>query len=97
MTDEKLLCEVRERAKGMHIFNTRWLVLELANRYEKAQAEIERLEHILDKRCDMCPAVMTAIKEFAEQVEKALLNKKLLCREDIPVIINNILKETTER
>lgn len=29
--------------------------------------EIERLEKNLDKRCDTCPAVTTAIKEFAER------------------------------
>ena len=35
MKDEKLLYEVRERAKGMG-FSARWLMLELASRYEMA-------------------------------------------------------------
>ena len=41
--------------------------LDLINRQK---AEIERLEKILDKRCDVCPAVTTAIKEFADKLKE---------------------------
>lgn len=34
------------------------------------KAEIERLEKILDKRCDMCPAIHTVIKEFADRLRE---------------------------
>lgn len=96
MSDENLLREVRTRAIGMG-FSARWLILELANRYEKAlEPEMLRIfpargsgkGWVLFKRAeDMI------IKEFAKQVEEALLNKKLLCRDDIPVIIKALVKE----
>lgn len=35
------------------------------------EAEIERLNGILDKRCDVCPAVNTAIKEFWDKLKSA--------------------------
>ena len=81
MSDEDLLREVRTRAIGMG-FSARWLILELANRYEKAmEPEMLRIfpargsgkGYILFKEAeDMI------IEDFAEQVEEALLNKKLL-------------------
>jgi hypothetical protein len=37
---------------------------------KRQQAEIERLERILDKSCDVCPSVTTAIKKFAEKFKK---------------------------
>lgn len=49
--------------------------------------EVERLEGILDKRCDVCPAVITAIKEFALKVKKAFPS--------IAHWIDNLLKEMT--
>ena len=34
------------------------------------RAEVERLEKILDERCDVCPAVTSAIKDFAEKLKE---------------------------
>ena len=100
MTDAELLLKVKVMAIGMS-FNNRHLVLELVNRYKTAKAEIERLQkfefapkgYSLKRSLEIPDIKAEAIKEFAEQVEEALLNKKLLTRDDIPVIIKNLVKE----
>lgn len=33
------------------------------------KAEIKRLEGILNRRCDVCPVVTTAVNEFAEMLK----------------------------
>ena len=48
----------------------------------RQKAEIERLEQILDKRCDVCPAVTSAIKEYSKYlVDKSI--KGFLRADDI--------------
>ena len=44
-----------------HLERKKEIITELDN-------EVERLQRILGKRCDDCPAVRTAINEFAEKV-----------------------------
>lgn len=71
MTDEKLLQEVRARAMGMG-FNARWLILELANRYEMAQVEIKRLKEAYlayEETTGIKKAKVEAIKEFADRLK----------------------------
>ena len=68
--------------------------LDLINRQ---RAEIERLEKILDKRCDVCPAVSTAIKKFAEKLKAKATStfweeRKYVDAEDI----DDVLAELTE-
>lgn len=46
-------------------------------------AEIERLEKILDKRCDVCPAVTTARKEFAKKLKRICEKDGFVDRYDI--------------
>lgn len=69
-------------------------VLDLINRRD---AEIERLEGILGKRCEKCPAAPTAYKEFAERLWinacKTLDTDTLYWLREIR---NQTLKELTE-
>lgn len=54
----------------------------LRDEISELRAEIERLEQILDKRCDVCPAVTSAIKEYSKYlVDKSI--KGFLRADDI--------------
>lgn len=71
MTDEELLCGVRERAKGME-FSARFCVLELARRYETARLDIEMLKEsyiAYEETTGLKQAKADAIKEFAERLK----------------------------
>lgn len=62
--------------------------------YDNAQAEIERLEGILGKRCDVCPAVTTARKELAEKLyEKIEQNAKFGFAYVTKKEIENVVRE----
>ena len=79
----------------------------LRDEIEEQQAEIERLREILDKRCDVCPAVITAIKEFAERLKDTICDKVNQSLDnpngydyypiDVYKDIDNLVKETTEQ
>lgn len=50
--------------------NKRVLTESVLDFIKRQKAEIERLQKILDKRCDVCPAVTTAINELAEKLKE---------------------------
>ena len=72
MKDEQLLYEVHEKAKGME-FSARWLVLELAQRYEQAMAEVERLKAVANAELD-------TIHALGDDYERALEAEQELVR-----------------
>lgn len=71
MTDEQIVkaleyCVVRNREclSCPYSEKTYCVDTDALNLIKRQKAEIERLQKILDKRCDVCPAATTAIKEF---------------------------------
>ena len=80
--------------KGIPLITFLGDILDLINRLK---AENDRLQGILDKRCDTCPAVITAIKSFAEKLKEKATSTfyeehKYVDTEDI----DNLVKEMTD-
>ena len=74
--------------------NKRVLTTSALDLINRQKAEIERLEKILDKRCDVCTAVTYARKEFAERLKEMATStfyeeRKYVDTEDI----DNLLEE----
>jgi len=66
-------------------------IVELTEENNRQQAEIERLEKILDTRCDKCPAAITAITEFAAKV-KDIFSPEDEVRQDIDSIAQEMAR-----
>ena len=111
MTDEKLLQEVRARAMGMG-FSARWLILELAGRYERLK-EPKMLKiypargsgksgPLVRALRDLDSARAEAIKEFAERLKfefEIAFDEPIfeaIIGEIIKSTIDKLLKELTE-
>ena len=84
MTDEQIVkaleyCVVRNREclSCPYSEKTYCVDTDALNLIKRQKAEIERLQKILDKRCDVCPAATTAIKEFWVKLKGRAL---LLCQ-----------------
>jgi chromosome segregation ATPase len=70
----------------------------LNDEISELKAEIERLEGILDRRCDVCPAVTTALNEFATRLKGAKVYSLERHEKVVSVaVIDWILKEMTEQ
>ncbi len=64
----------------------------LCDEISELKAEVERLEKILDKRCDVCPAVTTAIKDFAYRLKESF-RKNLMLSSYVRKMVDDLVKE----
>lgn len=67
------IINLRKREANGYRYKAKTQKGELARLYKQnaeQKAEIERLEKILDKRCDTCPAVRTTLNKFAIRLKE---------------------------
>ena len=107
MTDEQIrqkwekVLSMSDEPIGEHwgIYVTTQFAQDTRDLINRKDAEIERLEGILNRRCDVCPAVITAVKEFAERLKSLQIGLEISGESlyYIPIdCIDNLVKEMTE-
>lgn len=97
--DCKKECPLRDNGCSLKLKCRFGLCKDALDLINRQKAEIERLEKILNKRCDVCPAVITKITEFAERLKEMATStffeeRKYVDTEDIDNLVKEMVGDT---